>query len=99
MEGTISIRFAQTSDGPALVRLAELDSARMPRGELLLGEVDGVLRAAISLDGRESIADPFARTADVVALLRAHAARMRSPRARRALLSPWRPSHELAPQR
>jgi hypothetical protein len=73
----VAIRAATASDGPALARLAELDSARMPAGPLLLAEVDGAVQAALSLHDGRVIADPFAPTAEVVGLLRLRAAHMR----------------------
>ena len=70
---TISIRAATHGDGPALSRLAALDSAPVPFGPVLLAEIDGKPRAALSLNDDRVIADPFTRTTDVVALLRVHA--------------------------
>ena len=70
---TISIRAATTADGRALARLAALDSAPVPFGSVLMAEVDGEPRAALSLRDGHVIADPFARTAELVALLRTHA--------------------------
>ena len=70
---TIQIRAAQASDGPVLTRLAALDSAPVPFGPVLLAEVDGEPKAALSLRDDRVIADPFARTAELVDLLRLHA--------------------------
>jgi hypothetical protein len=71
---TITIRPAYADDDAALAGLAALDSAsRVPDGVLLLAEVDGELRAALSLPSRTVIADPFFHTLDLVALLRRHA--------------------------
>jgi hypothetical protein len=66
---SVLIRAARGSDGPALARLAALDSAAVPAGELLVAEADGVLIAARALDSGEVVADPFRPSADVVALL------------------------------
>src|SRR5215217_6875017 len=66
---SVLIRAARGSDGPALERLAELDSARVPEGELLVAESGGRLVAALAPASGRRIADPFRRTADVVALL------------------------------
>jgi hypothetical protein len=75
---TVVIRAARGSDGPALRRLAELDSREhVPAGNLLLAESDDELVAALSLDTGERIADPFRRTADVVDLLAYRARRLR----------------------
>jgi len=54
-------------------RVAERDSRVLPAGELLIAEVDGELRAALSLTTGDIVADPFQPTADVVALLRTRA--------------------------
>lgn len=70
---TIQIRAAQASDGPVLTRLAALDSAAVPFGPVLLAEVDGEVRAALALRDGAVIADPFARTAELVQLLKVHA--------------------------
>ena len=70
---TISIRAATTGDGPALARLAALDSAPVPFGPVLLAEVDGQPKAALSVTEDRVIGDPFARTVELVELLRIHA--------------------------
>lgn len=70
---SVVIRPTTPADTRAVERLAQLDSARVPAGELLLAEVGGELRAALSLRERAAIADPFAETAGLVALLRARA--------------------------
>ncbi len=66
---TVVIRAARGSDGPALRRLADLDSREIPSGDLLLAETDDELVAALSVDTGERVADPFRHTADVVDLL------------------------------
>src|ERR1700750_2611527 len=76
---TVVIRAARGSDGPALRRLAELDSHdRVPAGDLLIAETDDQLVAALSVETGERIADPFRRTADVVDLLAYRARRLRT---------------------
>ena len=70
---TISIRAATHGDGPALARLAALDSAPVPFGPVLLAEVDGQPKAALSVNENRVIGDPFARTVELVELLRIHA--------------------------
>jgi hypothetical protein len=75
---TVLIRAARGSDGAALGRLAELDSARVPAGELIVAETDGTLVAAHSPDARATIADPFRPTADVVRLLEVRGAMLRA---------------------
>ena len=76
---TVVIRAARGSDGPALRRLAELDSHdHVPAGELLIAEADDEVVAALSLNTGEHIADPFRRPADVVDLLEYRARRLRT---------------------
>ena len=75
---SVLIRAARGSDGPALARLAVLDSAEVPAGELTVAEADGQLIAALAARSGHRIADPFHQTADVVALLELHAARRRT---------------------
>ena len=71
---TITIRTSRSEDAGELRRLAALDSARPIEGEALVAEVNGRVRAALPLGGGPTVADPFAESAHVVALLRAHAA-------------------------
>ena len=66
---TVIIRAARGSDGPALRRLAELDSRPVPAGELLVAETGDEMVAALSLETGAGVADPFRHTADVVDLL------------------------------
>ena len=91
------LRRAAAEDGPALARLARLDSAPRPSGEMLVAEFDGRIVAAVPYAGGRPIADPFRPTADIVELLRARielAARRSPPRRRasacRAFASPER---------
>jgi hypothetical protein len=69
----ITIRRAYADDAVALSRLAALDSAAVPDGPLLLAEVDGELRAALSLSNGSAVADPFYPTLGLLDLLRTHA--------------------------
>ena len=69
---SLTIRMAVPADAPALRQLAELDSAPPPEPvAMLVADVGGELHAALSLDAGIPIANPFERTADVVALLAA----------------------------
>jgi hypothetical protein len=80
---SISLRRAVSSDAPALNRLAQLDSKRLPSGTHLVAERDGVLIAALAQPSGATIADPFTPSADAVALLRQWAQqRAVSPRRR-----------------
>jgi len=74
---TLTIRRASAADAPAVARLAELDSAVPPSGELLLGEVGDELWAAVEVDSGTVIADPFRPSRDIVELLNLRARRMR----------------------
>lgn len=72
----VTIRPAYPDDAQALRRLAALDSAALPREQLLVAEVEGELHAALSLSSGKAIADPFRPTAALVELLRARAAQL-----------------------
>jgi hypothetical protein len=80
------IRRTTPDDAAALARLAALDSKRPLDGDALVAEVDGELRAAVSLAGDRAIADPFHPTAELVALLEMRAAQLGKPAVRRASL-------------
>jgi hypothetical protein len=90
---TLTIRPARQDDMVALHRLAVLDSASPPTGDMLVAEVDGELWAALDLDDGRAIADPFRPSGELVGLLRFRAARtataasVRTPAWRRRLLA------------
>jgi len=73
----ITIRPGYADDATSIARLAALDSVSVPPGPLILAEVDGELRVALSVTDLTVIADPFHRTAELVALLRDHVDRTR----------------------
>jgi hypothetical protein len=75
----VLIRPAAQSDAGTLERLAQLDSASALHGDVLLAEVDGQVLAALRVDDHAHVADPFARTSDLVDLLAARAERIRVP--------------------
>lgn len=79
----VTMRVAGPGDEAAIERLAALDSQRAPRGEILVAEVAGELRAAVGVDTGTTVADPFRPTADVVSLLRERASQVGGPRAER----------------
>ena len=57
---TLTIRPADPTDLAGLNRLAALDSASPPTGEVLVAEVAGELWAAVELEhSGTAIADPF----------------------------------------
>jgi hypothetical protein len=74
---TVAIRRATAADGSALERLAALDSAAAPSGEVLIAEVGGQPHAAIEIATGATIADPFRPTAHTVGLLTLRARRLR----------------------
>lgn len=76
--GTVIIRVALGSDGAAIRRLAELDSAPVPAGDLLVAESDGALVAAHAPVTGATIADPFRHTAQVVELLHLRGSMLRA---------------------
>jgi hypothetical protein len=77
MTTALTIRRADLADLAALDRLAALDSAPAPTGDVLVAEVGGELWAALDLSSGAVIADPFRRSGELVELLRVHA---RAPR-------------------
>jgi hypothetical protein len=82
---TIVIRLATLSDHRTLSNLAALDSRHPLAGPAVLAEVDGVVRAALDLADGSVAADPFARTAELVDLLRLRARRLEGERPVRSL--------------
>jgi hypothetical protein len=81
---TIVIRHATPADQPVLAELAELDSRPPLAGPAMLAEVDGTARAALDLADGSVAADPFAPTAELVALLRLRARRLSGDHPRRS---------------
>jgi hypothetical protein len=76
----ITLRRDDPDDEAAIVRLAALDSAAVPRSPLLLAEVDGELRVALSPSNGRAIADPFHSSLYLTALLRVYAGTAASER-------------------
>jgi hypothetical protein len=72
----ITIRRAHPEE-PGVLRIAALDSARVPSAPLLVAEADGQVRAVRSIHGNDAIADPFFATIDLLELLDTHADRIR----------------------
>ena len=69
----IRIRAADEQDLTAISRVAGRDSTLLPGGPFLVAEVGDDVRAAISLGDGTVVADPFHRTAELVAMLRIRA--------------------------
>lgn len=76
--GAITIRRARPADEATLRRLAGLADRRVPDGEVLVAEVDGVVVAAASTASREVVADPFAVTLDLTELLALRSEQLRA---------------------
>jgi hypothetical protein len=76
--GVITIRPLGAGDDAAVGRLAQLDSAAAPDGELLGIEVEGRLLAVTSLSTGVTVADPLSRTQELVALLELRRHQLRS---------------------
>ena len=91
----IEIRLLGLEDGPAVARLAELDTTEAPATPLLGAIVDGRLLAVRSLATGRSIADPFRHTGEIRTLLEERARQLRRDRNRgvpgrlRERLTPW----------
>ncbi|HSO97766.1 MAG TPA: hypothetical protein VLP43_02370 [Solirubrobacteraceae bacterium] len=85
MTDRVNIYRAGPDDKLGLDRLAELDSQPPPTEPMLIAAVDGQLQAAVPLHGGRAIADPFQRTAQLVALLELRAAQLNSRSSRRRL--------------
>jgi hypothetical protein len=69
MTTPITFRRSSDADTPRLRELAELDSARPMEGPVLMAELNNRPVAAVSLDGRRAIADPFVPTERLVSAL------------------------------
>jgi hypothetical protein len=69
----VTIRYADSLDETALATLAALDSAEALTLPALVAEVEGELRASLSLIDSIVIADPFHPTVELVALLQTRA--------------------------
>lgn len=91
----IAIRHASDADARTLLDLAMLDDREPLHGPALIAEVNGVARAALDLHDGSVAADPFARTADLVELLKLHAQGTRSAGGslRQRVVSLLRPAH------
>jgi hypothetical protein len=92
---TIALRLAHADERGEVSRLAGLHEAPVPSGEVLLGLVDGTPVAALSLTDGSVVADPFARSGEVVELLRLRADRLGAPR-RRATRGRFAPRSRMA---
>ena len=88
---TVTLRMATGEADHAVARLAQLDSAKRPRGPVIVAEVDGQARAALSLTDGSVVADPFHLTAGLVEMLRIRVALSAGVRlGRRGQVGRWR---------
>jgi hypothetical protein len=74
--GAIALRRATPGDEASVARLASLLGRRAPRGAALVAEVDGVVLAALPLEGGDALGDPFQPVGDLVELLRVRAGQL-----------------------
>lgn len=74
---SITIRLTREDDALALRRLAQLDGAQLPEGELLVAEAAGEIRAALRVADSAYVADPFFPSQELVGLLDVRAKRIR----------------------
>jgi hypothetical protein len=78
---TIELRLLGSDEAHVVRRLAALDDAPELEGQALVALIGGEAVAALSLEDRRVVANPFVRTSDAVSLLRLRAAQL--PKARR----------------
>lgn len=69
----IDIRPAESGDSDQLEYLAQLEGAAIPRGTLLVAEVDQELWAAVAVETGEAVAHPFRPSGHVLAVVRLYA--------------------------
>jgi hypothetical protein len=85
---SVTIRRATPDDWSALERLAALEARDVPTGAALVAEVEDRVLAAIWLETRTALADPFEPTGELVALLEARSAQLGA--GSRAVTRPFR---------
>jgi hypothetical protein len=82
----ITIRLLDEHDGDEVRRLAQRDSAEVPRGLVLGALIGGRLLVAHSLSTGDQVADPFNRTIELRTLVAARARQLKGEhRGRRRL--------------
>jgi hypothetical protein len=84
------IRLATQADRRSLERLAQLDSARPPAGQTVIGELQGQAVAAVSLSDGKAISDPFVAAGEIVELVRLRAQQLAPKQRGRRLAEPLR---------
>jgi hypothetical protein len=84
----ITIRNARTAAEQDIAVLGVLDGGRhMPKGNVMVAEVDGRIRAAVGSNGT-AISDPFWPSADLVSMLRVRADQALATRSARFVRRP-----------
>jgi hypothetical protein len=78
------VRIAGDADRELIGRIAALDSSQPIEGPTLIGEIDGIAVAVVSLTDGRAVADPFRRTAGLVDVMRARARAMGAADAHRS---------------
>ena len=76
----VVLRLCCVHDDPALERLATLEGRPLPTGRFVIAEVDGLVVAALPVEGGHALADPFRTTAHLLPLLELRASQLRSGR-------------------
>jgi hypothetical protein len=75
------IRSARVDDVPELVRLGWSTDELWPTGEILVGEIDGVVGAALAIDENRAVAADMPRAPQLLAHMRARASGIKAHRA------------------
>jgi hypothetical protein len=75
------IRAARVDDVPELVRLGWSSDELWPSGDILVGEIDGVVGAALAIDENRVVAADVPRAPLLLAHMRARAAGIKAHRA------------------
>jgi hypothetical protein len=71
---TYVIRDAGTADVPELVRLGWATEGSWPKGQILIGELHGVVAAALAVDENRAVIAAMSGAPSVLAHIRARAA-------------------------
>jgi hypothetical protein len=80
LDGEVVLRGARDGDRQALASLAALDGTLPPVGPALVAELNGSIAAVLPLDGGRPFADPFQRSAHLIALLEERARQIEEAR-------------------
>jgi hypothetical protein len=75
------IREARVDDVPELVRLGWSTEEQWPSGDILVGEIDGVVGAALAIDENRAVVADVSRAPQLLAHMRARAAGIKAHRA------------------